>query len=356
MREYEHVIDKMREEQQQQARTIHDMGAKIDSVVGKMREEQQQQARMIRDMGAKVDKANRQEGLKREMDTMWGEISLLMKRVRHESTSKQGDGASCAGSMNDVGHASEIPIQYGAQWYDARGIDKCNEIDIDTEPDPMSVNLWLGEVAMATRRAYIYDGEYGFEMVKRAREHSEETVDAALKYPALEYQLLEALRRAIRSPALAAKISVRAFECQQLSGKPMTALRTLMIIIEHFEVSSAHEQAMFTQAIINMVCLPTYTETEEESLERFMCRWRVLIAQVKASRSCAWSDAELGIHLFRKIESLAVMTFDVEKWHELPASARTHAWIQSRVERRLDFWRAEKTREEWVSHGGGPLP
>ena len=93
----------------------------------------------------------------------------------------------------------------------------------------------------------------------------------------------------------------------------MTALRTLMIIIEHFEVSSAHEQAMFTQAIINMVCLPTYTETEEESLERFMCRWRVLLAQVKASRSCAWSDAELGIHLFRKIENLAVMTFDVEK-------------------------------------------
>ena len=225
---------------------------------------------------------------------------------------------------------------------DTKGIDKCQEITIGKEPGATDVNIWLGEVAASTRGAYVYNGDYGYDMVMGVREMKDEEIDKPLIYPALEYQLYSALRKSARSEGLRSKLTIKALEYQQKGDRRMmTAMRCLKTIVKYIEIPRSLEHGMLMQALVNTAYKIRPGKSEEETLEEFMTRRDLIVAQLLASKGNTLSDNQIGEVLFAKVKGLIALNHDVERWRQSNEAERTHSWLREKIEARLEIWRAE---------------
>ena len=94
------------------------------------------------------------------------------------------------------------------------------------------------------------DGEHGYDQVLAVRNMTDEELDQPLpcrRRAVEEYQLFNALKSATKTPSLESKIPLAIYEHASLrTGKNMTALRLLRIILKHVEIPLAQEHLVLT--------------------------------------------------------------------------------------------------------------
>ena len=218
-----------------------------------------------------------------------------------------------------------------------RGMEKCEKITIKDEPEANAIQMWIVDVATTARMAYGFDSNYAYAMVAGVMSHDERTLDEPLRYNHLENALFVGLKGAIKTVALHSDVRVR-----MMDGKPLTALRSMKIMIEYFRVPEENEDMLHANALASVRLNNSPHIEEGQALHKFFSKWEMQYANYTSIATRSQTDAALANNLILMVEDLRILSHDVEAWRSMKASERNIKWLKEKIRYRIKIWRAEK--------------